>query len=51
MTTPASTLPTCSICQKPVILETSKVDKFGKPVHEGCYLRNVKFAPDNRSSR
>jgi hypothetical protein len=37
MTTPASNLPICSICNKPVILETSKVDELGKAVHEGCY--------------
>jgi len=52
MKTPTSNVPICSICQKPVILETSKVDNFGKPVHEGCYLRNLNFAPDSgRSSR
>ena len=40
-------LPTCSICNKPVKLETSKVDELGKAVHEGCYLLkvSVKKAP------
>ena len=46
MTTPSSNFPICSTCQKPVVLETSRVDNFGKPVHEGCYLRNLKLAPD-----
>jgi len=36
-----SPLPTCSICNKPVKLETSKVDELGKAVHEGCYLLKV----------
>jgi len=42
-----SPLPTCSICNKPVKLETSKVDELGKAVHEGCYLLkvSVKKAP------
>ena len=33
--------PICSICDKPVNLETSKTDDFGKAVHEGCYLLRV----------
>jgi hypothetical protein len=33
--------PTCSICSKPVALETSKADEYGKAVHEGCYLLKV----------
>jgi hypothetical protein len=39
--------PTCSICNKPVKLETSKADELGKAVHEGCYLLkvSVKKAP------
>jgi|SRR5580658_10301678 hypothetical protein len=28
----------CSICNRPVKLETSKTDELGKAVHEGCYL-------------
>ena len=38
---------TCSICNKPVKLETSTVDELGKAVHEGCYLLkvSVKKAP------
>jgi len=39
--------PTCSVCNKPVKLETSKADELGKAVHEGCYLLkvSVKKAP------
>jgi hypothetical protein len=33
--------PTCSLCNKPVSLETSKADEYGKAVHEGCYLLKV----------
>ena len=36
-----SNFPMCSICDKPVELETSKVDEFGNAVHEGCYLLRV----------
>jgi len=28
----------CSICHKPVMLETTKVDEHGKAVHEECYI-------------
>jgi hypothetical protein len=28
----------CSICNKPVDLETSKTDDRGKAVHEQCYV-------------
>ena len=30
-------IPLCSICHKPVELETSKTDHNGKAVHEECY--------------
>jgi hypothetical protein len=33
--------PICSICEKPVKIETSKVDEHGKAVHDGCYLLKV----------
>ena len=36
-----SNRPICGICNKPVTLETSKVDELGKVVHEGCYLLKV----------
>jgi hypothetical protein len=42
MTTRASShLPICDICNKPIKLETSKIDELGKAVHEGCYLLKV----------
>ena len=31
-------LPACSICNKPVQLETSKTDENGSAVHEECYV-------------
>jgi hypothetical protein len=33
--------PTCSICDKPVKIETSKADELGNAVHEGCYLLKI----------
>jgi hypothetical protein len=41
MTMPCSYLPICSICNKPVKLESGKVDELGKAVHEGRYLLKV----------
>jgi len=38
MTQPLPPLaPLCSICHKPVDLETSKTDPKGQAVHESCY--------------
>ena len=31
----------CSICHKPVALETVKTDEVGQAVHEECYLVNL----------
>jgi hypothetical protein len=31
-------LPGCCICNRPVLLETSKTDEYGKAVHEECYV-------------
>jgi len=33
--------PTCSVCNKPVELRTSKTDENGKAVHEECYVVKV----------
>jgi hypothetical protein len=33
--------PLCSICQKPVELETCKTDHNGDPVHEACYVARL----------
>lgn len=32
---------TCSVCNEFVELETTKVDAFGKSVHEECYVNEV----------
>jgi hypothetical protein len=29
---------TCAVCGKPCSLENCKTDKFGRPVHDACYL-------------
>lgn len=31
----------CSICHKPVTLETTKVDEYGQAVHEECYIPKI----------
>jgi hypothetical protein len=41
MTAPVSHFPTCSICNKPVTLETTKTDERGRTVHEGCYVLKI----------
>jgi hypothetical protein len=33
--------PICSICHKPVCLESAKTDEGGKAVHENCYWEKV----------
>jgi hypothetical protein len=38
MNKPVTYLPICSICNKPVSLETATADEQEKTVHEGCYL-------------
>jgi hypothetical protein len=35
-------LPTCSICSRPVPLETCKTDETGTAVHEECYVLTLK---------
>jgi hypothetical protein len=34
-------VPLCSICKKPVELESSKTDSNGVAVHEECYARKI----------
>jgi hypothetical protein len=41
MTTLTSNRPICGICDKPIVLDTSKVDELGKTIHEGCCLLKV----------
>ncbi|HKI25638.1 MAG TPA: hypothetical protein VKA07_04890 [Candidatus Sulfotelmatobacter sp.] len=31
----------CAICGKPILLEESKVNEDGKPVHEACYVAKI----------
>jgi len=40
--------PLCSICDKPVELETSKTDHDGLAVHEECYFQKLKNALDGK---
>jgi hypothetical protein len=39
----------CSICNKPVSLETAKTDEFGRAVHQECYLFKVGINPSRDS--
>ena len=41
---PLTALP-CSICSKPVTVETAKTDCYGKAVHEECYLVSLTQKP------
>ena len=36
-------LPHCSICNKPMEIETAKTDEDGKAVHEECYAARVRL--------
>lgn len=38
----AVAFPLCSICTKPVPLETCKTDEAGQAVHEDCYVLRLK---------
>jgi hypothetical protein len=35
-------LPLCPVCNKPVVLETAKVDAAGRAIHSECYLAIVR---------
>ena len=39
--TPKMKFPSCSVCNEPVELKTSKTDEKGKAVHEECYVVKV----------
>jgi hypothetical protein len=39
----ASGLIRCSLCQRPVPLESSKTDENGKTVHEECYVLGLRL--------
>jgi hypothetical protein len=36
-------LPRCSLCDKLVLLETSKTDEYRKAVHSECYLLKMRL--------
>lgn len=33
----------CSICEKPVSLESAKADEYGRTIHEECYALKMKL--------
>jgi hypothetical protein len=35
--------PLCCICDKPVPLESSKGDEYGRAIHEECYLLKLRL--------
>jgi hypothetical protein len=39
----------CSICHKPLALETAKTDELGQGVHGDCYLISVGVKRDQRT--
>jgi hypothetical protein len=45
MTSAYPTVFNCSICNKPVDLETAKTDENGKTVHEECYVFKQTLKP------
>jgi hypothetical protein len=32
----------CELCKKPVLLEKARINEWGKPVHEQCYVRAIR---------
>jgi hypothetical protein len=52
MLSPSSTasLPGCSICGEPVLLETAKTDEAGRAIHEDCYYASLKQPAQERAS-
>ena len=32
----------CQLCNKPVMLETARINEHGKAVHEECYVNSIK---------
>jgi len=42
----------CQICKKPVVLETARINEYGKAVHEDCYVDALKLmAPPPSTER
>lgn len=40
--------PECVICKESVPLEESKVDEYGKAVHEECYVSKLTGTPNGQ---
>jgi len=38
--------PVCPLCNRHVVLETAKVDEYGKAMHEECYLLRLHLKQD-----
>jgi len=38
--------PVCPLCNRHVVLETAKVDEYGKAMHEECYLLKLHLKQD-----
>jgi hypothetical protein len=43
-----SEFPTCSICNEPVELETTKSNEIGEPIHEECYALELSLGKATR---
>jgi hypothetical protein len=43
-----SEFPTCSICNEPVELETTKSNEIGEPMHEECYALEISLGKATR---
>ncbi len=43
-----SEFPTCSICNEPVELETTKSNEIGEPIHEECYALEISLGEATR---
>jgi hypothetical protein len=41
----------CSICNEFVELETARVDEFGQPVHEECYVQKISLKTSIRPTQ
>jgi len=38
----------CELCKKPVLLEKTRIDERGKPVHERCYVQSIRASKPMR---
>jgi hypothetical protein len=41
----------CSICNRPVAVETAKTDEVGQAVHDECYVQKLGMGTDLNSNR